>query len=394
VSRLHTLQTKQWITNLTDNLILGVKDREYLYKVQQNKIDNISFYYNYFFFHTKKYTIYAILNLNNKFSNNITLSVYLYNFENNNNDLSQIILNFNDLKTTKEGDTLIIRLGDYYIQKINMVTNKMELIINSPTIKLKFELYIDDYTTNQPTFIPRYDSIKNIVRPYNPITSTPGEWCSDNPMIGKIINGQINNEKIETGNFWFDNYIGTNNHFLTSYVWNIILNDNWLIYVLWFGEYEKQNKTVCFIIKDRKSNKVLRSGFGDSVIPSSMKIIDDMNDPIKSNYISHKKIGDVNYDEFSSFFETNEISVKFESIKEESHRVFLYDYYNSDIHSKNTINNSFDKNYMNIINNYAFVEYVNIINVEIKYNNKIEIFKDRCVIDAMYKKNSSLPDSV
>lgn len=391
ISRLHTLQNKQWITNLTDNLILGIKDKSYLYKVQETKIDNISFYYNYLFFHTKKYTIYILFNLNNKFSNNITLNVYYYDFDNKKTELSQIVLDLNNLKTDKKDNTLIITCGNSYIQKINMITNKMDLIINSPRINLSFELDIDDYTTNQPTFLPRYDNIKSIVRPYNPITTTPGEWCADNPMIGKINKGKINNDNIENGNFWFDNYIGVNDHFLSSYVWYVILNDNWLIYLLWFGDYENEHKTLCFIIKDRQADKVIRSGFGDSAIPPSFKMVDKMNNGVKCDYKSDKKLGVVDYDSFNCYFNTDEISVKIESLKNDCHRVFLYDYYKG-----NNINNliSTDKEYNDIINNYKYVEYVNIVNIEIKYNGKTESFKERCIIDGMFKLDKNIPDSL
>ena len=54
ISRLHQLQTKEWATTLIENTILGVKDHSYLHKIHQSKIDDISFYYNYFFFHTRK----------------------------------------------------------------------------------------------------------------------------------------------------------------------------------------------------------------------------------------------------------------------------------------------------------------------------------------------------
>jgi hypothetical protein len=393
LTRLHTLQNKQWITDLTNNLLLGVKDKSYLYKVQNTKIDNISFYYNYFFFHTKKYTLYIVFNLNNKFSNDFTLNVYYYNFENSKTELSQIILNFNDLKTYKDGNTLIITCGNSYTQKINMLTNKMDIVINSPTINLSLELNIDDYTTNQPTFLPRYDNIKSIVRPYFPITTTPGEWCADNPMIGKINKGKINNDIIDNGNFWFDNYIGVNDHFLSSYIWHVILNDNWLIYLLWFGEDDenRKNKATCFIVKDRKTDKVIRSGFSGSAIPPSFKMVDKINNPVDCNYTSNKQIGVMDYDSFNSYFETNEISIKFDSIKDECHRVFLYDYYKN---NSNNLKSGIDKQYYDVINNYKYVEYVNMINVEIKYNGKIESFKERCIIDAMFKYDKDLPDSI
>ena len=212
--------------------MLGAKDKSYLHKIQKSKIDNLSFYYNYFFFHTQKYTIFILINLHNQYSTNMSLNVYLYNFETNNTDVNQTILDFNDLHTSEHGDILHITCGDSYIQHLNMVSNQMTIEINLPTLHLSFELDIDDYTTNMPTFLPRYDATKRIVRPYYPITTTPGEWCTDNPMIGTIIKGTLNHDNIENGHFWHDNFLGVNDYFLPSYNWYIILNDNWLIYNL------------------------------------------------------------------------------------------------------------------------------------------------------------------
>jgi hypothetical protein len=257
------------------------------------------------------------------------LNVYLYNFETNTSELCKSVLDFNDLQVSKEGDTLFITLGNSYSQKINMITNKMELNVHLPAVHLQVELDIDDYTTNLPTFLPRYDSIKGIMEPYFPVTTTPGEWCSDNPMIGKIIGGSFNNESIKDGNFWFDNFIGVNDFFLASYVWYVVLNDDWLIYKLWFGEYEKENKTCFFIIKDRKNNKVLRSGISGGIVPPAFQCMDNFMNPVKCDYVSDKKLGDLKYDSFHSYFETDEIKITFDSIKDESHKVFHYDYYDS-----------------------------------------------------------------
>jgi len=88
---------------------------------------------------------------------------------------------------------------------------------------------------------------------------------------------------------------------------------------------------------------------------------------------------------YYSQLETNDISIKFESIPNECHRVLLYDYYDS---GDNLHNSKHD-----IVNNYKFVEYVNKINVEITYNGKTEVFQERCVIDGMFKHDKSVSDS-
>lgn len=392
LSRLHKLQTKDWIVKLNTNLLMGAKDNSYLYKERPSEIINKSFYYNYFFFHTEKYTLYTVFNLNNKFSNDMTMNVYFYNFENNNKEFSKIVLNFNDLHISKVQDTIIIQLGNSYIQKINMITNKMEITVNSPNIRYNFETDIDDYNTVCPFFIPRYKLLNNFVPTYIPTTNTPGEWCSDNGFIGKINKGYINNDIITNGNFWFDNFIGVNNHYLASNIWNVILNNDWLIYILWFGEYDSKDKTVVFIIKDRKKNKVFKCGFGNSVIPSTFKIMNIVN-PIKSDHITNKPFGVNNYDDFFSYIQTDEINIKINSIKDESNLVYEYDYY-SDRSNDYNINNEFDKKYINVLKNYKYAEYVNFVNVEIEYNNTVQTFKERCVIDGFFKKDKSMIEFV
>jgi len=396
LSKLHNIQTKEWIVDFTNKIVLGIKNHDYLYKIQNTKINNVSFYYNYFFFHTKKYTLFTLFNIKNKFSNEITLNVYLYDFENKTTDLNQLTLNLNELKTSKINNNLIITCGDAYIQKINMIENTMKIIVNTPNIKYNFELDINDYNTNQPTFIPRYYNLRSLVKFYNPITSSPGEWCSDNPMIGSIKRGMINNDEIvNEGNFWFDNYIGTNDHFLTSYIWFVVLNDDWLIYLLWFGEYEKDNKTMCFLIKDKKTNKEYFSGFGHSIIPFPFNALSNIINPIDSKYIINNKIGDKVFDDYEVYFKSNEISIHFNSIKGESHQVFLYDYYNSAHDDKlNPESNKFDSQYKKIIQNYEYTEYVNLINVEININGKTEKFVARNVIDAMFKKDKKIPNTI
>jgi hypothetical protein len=384
LTRIQQLQTKEWATTLIENTILGVKDPSYLYKINQSKIDHISCYYNFFFMNTPKYTIYIVFNLHNQYSTKATLSVYLYNFETKTRDLHQTVLNFNDVQTSKRGDILHITCGDSYIQKLNMITNKMTMDVQMPSIQLSFEFDIEDYTTIFPTFLPRYDAIKSIVRPYSPQTSTPGEWSTYNPMMGKIIKGSLNHETIETGNFWHENLLGVNDYFITSNIWYFIVTDDWLIYNLWFGEVEDENKTYFFIVKHRKTNKVIRAGVVTNAVPLPFKPMDTLINPVHCKCTSTKPIGTLNYDSFTSYFETHEISIQIESIPNECHRVFLYDYYDSG----DTTNKKFD-----IVNNYKYVEYITFVNVEIKYNGKTEVFTARCGVDAFFKKDKNLPDS-
>ena len=391
LSRLHIAgQSKKWATDIFTNTILGAKDASYLQKIRKGKIDNLSFYYNYFFFHTSRYTIYVVFNLHNKYSNAMTLNVYSYDFEHKTNHKDDVQLDFRDLKTSKSGDTLVVTCGKAFVQKLNIPDNKMEITIRCGTMHLSFELAIDDYTTNFPTFLPRYDAIKGLVPTYNQVTSTPGEWCTDNPLIGKIKGGVFNGDRIEEegGNFWFDNFIGVNDFFLLSYTWYMVLNDDWMIYLLWFGEYEKKEKSCFFIIKDRKADKVIRAGIDGSYVPAFFKPLDNLVDPVKSTYTSNKNMGVKDYDSFSSIFATNEITIKFTSIPGHCHQLFMYDYYDAAPTEEVDSQERFD-----IVNNVKYTEYITRINVEIEYQGRTERFEERCVVDAMFKFDKTVPDT-
>jgi hypothetical protein len=115
---LQELQTKEWITDLTYNIILGINDKS-RYKLIKRKCDFISYWYCYWHFHTKKYTVWIFLHLQNKFSNICKLHIYLYNFENNTILNESMNVNFNDIKTEKINNKIIITCKNNYKQEIS-----------------------------------------------------------------------------------------------------------------------------------------------------------------------------------------------------------------------------------------------------------------------------------
>ena len=397
LSKLHKLQTKQWITDLTNNIVLGVNDHS-RYKAINRKCDFISFWYCYWFFHTKKYTAWILFNLQNKFSDNITLSVYLFDFSSNRKIEESITLNFKNVITEKINNILIIRCGEHYRQEIDFHNNRSSIHINTRKINLNFEVYIDDYTTNQASFLPRYEFLDNFINVKAPTTRTPGEWISDNPFIGKIINGKINDEIIEkNGDFWFDNFIGCNNHYLEPYIWFVVLNEDWMIYLLWFRTYNERNKidtTKPFLIKHRKTNTFLYSGaLGPDC--KNFPIINNINyalQPLRMTYNSNKPIGVLDYDDYTVSFKSDLININIASIKNESHQIYKFKYYKNNESDKKYSNmNSWDKKYYNIVSNLLYVEYVNMVNVNIEYNGKKESFVSRQVIDSIYPEDYTIP---
>jgi hypothetical protein len=390
--KLHELQTKEWMIEMTDHVILGVNDTRLLKWVSNTDIDNISFFYTYFYFHTKQYTTYILFNKPSKHTDQIVLNIYGYDFDKNRAFSDRIPLKMSDVKTYKTGDELHIVCGNSYVQKINMVENRMHIHAQcSGTACIDLELSMDDYNTNEPCFIPRYKTISPFVPVYKPITSTPGEWCSDNPMIGKIIRGTMNGVQIEpNGNYWFDNYVGVNDHFLGTYIWFVVQNDNWLVYLLSFNKYETRSTSPVFImIKDRKNNKMLYCGMNQTPIPSAFHWIDNIIAPIEFDYSVGQKIGCEHFNEYSVDFSAPGFSYKLRSIPNKTTRVLLYDYYGTTPLNHNA---NIDT-YTRVTQNYSYAEYVSRVNIEIEYQGTIERFKERCVIDTMFKKTEDIPDT-
>jgi hypothetical protein len=220
----------------------------------------------------------------------------------------------------------------------------------------------------------------------------------DNPLIGKIINGTFNNDIIEpNSNFWFDNFIGCNNFFISEYYWFVILNDDWLIYILFYGKYENINSQdipKVLFIKNRKNNKIYNCSPG--VSSKYFRSIDNIIHPIHINYKSNKnkKVGEKIFDEYEIKFISNELTIDIKSIPTKSVRTLLYDYYNDQRTDSLSNLNEWDMKYKNVLNNLKYVEYINKVDVEIKYENVIEKFETDQIIDAVFPNNSKLHSTI
>ena len=395
--KLHKLQSKQWITDLTENIVLGVNDYS-KFKLINRDCDFISFWYCYWFFNTKRYTAWILFNLQNKFSDVIMLNVYVYDFATKSKSVDQIPLSFKNLITEKVNNILVIRCGTHYRQEIDFKNNRSTISIKTNKINMNFEVYVDDYTTNLASFLPRYKLLGHVFNVKGPSTNTPGDWMSDNPYIGKIIKGNINDELIEkNGDFWFDNFIGCNNNYLEPYTWFAILNEDWLIYLLWYRTYDERNKigtTKPFLIKHRKTNTFIYAGAMGPECRNmpSMNSINYLLQPIRMTYTAHQPMGVPEYDDYSIEVKSDLININIASIKNESQQVFKYKYYkNNETDMQEQNMQHWDQRYYKVLSNIMYVEYVNMVNVYIEYQGKQENFVARQVIDCMYPENSAIP---
>lgn len=387
----HQAQTNEWITDLTDTLILGINNRE-LYKKINVDGTNITVWYIYWVFTTKTETFWILANMKNKFSNLLVLHIYCYNHEKDILITDTIDMDVKDIKTSKDHNTLTLQLKNIYVQTINLIDNKSTIRINSNKFKVFLDLSITDSKTNCPSFIPR---LKNTLGLFTNInvrhSKSPGEWMSDNPYIGKIVNGYINDTQVNDGNYWFDNFIGCNNAFISTYKWFVINNDNWLIYLFWFesdNNNEKKGIMKPILIKNKKEDKYIYSGFNGL-------IYDPFNPIKKMEYTSSKKIGVDDYDDYTIIFNSYEIDICIRSNKNTCKKVYDFYYYRDDVaDNKYHTFSEWDKEYYKILRNMIFVEYVVFVDVEINYKNKIEKFKDRQVIDSFYKEDEMISRTI
>lgn len=395
---LSTIQTKDEMDYLNTELILGITDQNRLAKLTNFEKNDVSFFYTYFFFRSEKYTIWCIFNKNNKFSNSGNIVLYFYNHENGNVGNDKLYINFNDVVTYVKDKIIYIKYLDNYCHEINLEKNTMNLYIYTNKNTLDVDLYIDEYKTTMPPLLFRYFNINRIVNTGFIETNSPNEWASDNPFIGKIINGKFNNYNIESnGNFWFDNLIGCNNFFVSEYYWFAVLDDNWLLYIVFYGKYEEINSPnlpISLYIKNRKQNKIIHCSPGP--IPSIFKTIDNKIHPVKINYKSNsaKKIGDKSFDDYSIEFMSNDIKFKIDSIKNESTRVLLYDYYNDPKMDTREGLNEWDSKYKDVLNNLGYAEYINKVNVDIQYNNSHEKYETMQILNGVFPKNKRLPSTI
>lgn len=378
------------MNDLTDNMILGLNNRSLFSKINRDG-KNISFWYLYWFFNTKNETIWILITLKNKFSKEVIFNVYSYNQETTKLLYDKSYLNFDDIKTSKEGNTITINLNNRYIQKINILEQTNVLHINTDKFKMVLNLSIDEYRTNMQCFVPIIEkTIGNIVDVKGTQTYTPNEWFSDNPLLGSIVNGNINGNEINNGTYWFDNFIACNNGFLTSYTWFMINNENWIIYLLWFGDTHeiKNNVLKPIMLKNKREDKMIYCGMNDFVI-------DPFNPISTMEFNSNKNMGVNDFDDYTVTFKSSEIDIYIKSCKDTCKKVIGYSYYQSDdADEKMDTFSEWDKEYYKIIRNIKYVEYVVMADVEIKYKNKIEKFRERQIVDATYREDKNIPRTI
>ena len=381
----HDSQTKEWMSDVTDVIILGLKDRT-LYSKLNRDGENISFWYVYWFIHTDKETTWVLANLRNKFSPEILFNIYNYNIETKHIAHEGVTISFKDIQVSKKDNTLNLKLKDIYEQTINLIDGKSTLNVNTSSFKIFLNLSITDCNTNLVNFIPFVNNVLGLVTDVKGSqTKTPGEWFSDNPYIGKVLNGSINGNEVYNGSYWFDNFIACNNGFLTTYIWFVVLNGDWLIYLLWFGDQKDHNSPGAYkpiLIKNIKEDRMLYSGM--------IGVVPELVSTVEMSYETSKKLGDDEFDSHTVKFLSPEVNIIIKSKPNTCKKVFEFLYYKSTDPVTN-FKTEWDKEYYDMLNNIVYVEYLLYVDVSITYKGKTEEFTERQIIDAMYRADENKP---
>ena len=389
--QIHTISNTQFLKDFMKNQIASTKDNERLQKiVRGGSLVHRDYWYMYFHIRTKRFTIFTMLNQKNKFSEDVDLCLYGVDHENNTTFSHIIPTNFNNINIIETKTKIIVSQTNLVQITIDFEENTVAYNVNSESINLNVNMDIHDWNTNQATFFSRYWLLRmlNLTNMYGSGTNTPGEWMVDSPFTGKVSGGNFGSENIENGgNFWFDTYIGTNNHFLEPYTWFYIQNDDWIIYLLEFGEYDKEDKKgkiQPILIKNCKKNKWYYSGI-NTPIPQPFEFIKNSISTFDFTwryYPASKNIGDDDLANFQVNLVSDRININIQSIPSTNHHVFSYDYYKNDKLDVSKMN-SWDKKYYETISNNRFEEYLCIADIIIEADGEVYNFKERVLYEGI-----------
>lgn len=385
---IHLLQDKKLIEKLWDIQILGINNKKYMEVLSKNT--ELSFWYTYTYNIVDDHVIFFIIIKPTRFTKFLDIYMYSINLNNNNKTHKHERVDFSNVKSYKKNNKLYLRVDN---KKINYVfdikNNKINITFNlGKGFNYESELSITSWITTQPSYIERFYNLKSLpfIGHIMDGNSSGGkeEWCIDNPFIGNITYLKYNNKIYNNGNYWLDTYIGNQDYIMTDYIWFFLLNDDWVIYLLWYCDNKSKDNKKCtkvFKIKDRKNNKMIHSGV--SLYPYNL------GSSINMSYNYNNTIGDELFDDYQCHFKSDKIEISIKSIKNKSERLGLMDplYWNNDDGSIEDLEFK-DKNeeqYYRSIFNIKYAEYVNRVNVNINYNNKLIKYKNQVhIIDTCF----------
>jgi hypothetical protein len=383
IANIHHLTDKELIKQLWDIQILGATDKNYM-KLINTKNTDLNFWYIYNYAITKREIIIFFFIKTTKHTNKLNFRSYSINLENHTKKNTNYYIDFSLMDTYKRDETLYVTIEDKLLYMIDLKNNKINIKININDCNIDANIDITYWSTTQISYIHRFWNLR-----YLPIigeiidgqaSDFSNEWCIDNPFVGNINSLNYNSNIYNEGTFWTDTYISNNNYIMRDYIWHIINNDEWLIYLLWYCDKKNFNNdcTKVIYIIDVKSNTIVHSG----VVVSQLQ-------NIQMTYYSDKlNIGNEKYDDYALHFKSDKIEIDIKSIPDKSHRVeYINNLYLPQKEEFLNITHDSDeeKQYYDEIFKLKYVEYVNFVNFSVKYNDETYSYENKVqIVDACF----------
>ena len=336
----------------------------------------LDYWYMYYHLRTKDYVFYTLFNKVNRFTDDINLCVYGINSSTRIPFNYVIPLKQKDININRDDKLIIVKKGNVFLYTINFKTNEMSYTLTIPEIQVHFKMLATDWTTNQGTFLPRYQPLRYLMNLDSKETDAVNEWMVDSPCTGKILEGSINGKNTGPGVMWFDTYSGTNYHYLNSYIWFYIHTDEWIIYLL---QYDNKIKSSPILIKNIKQNRWFYSGVNNVNMFEPLRTMFKTLEPVDFTFSINGDFGN----DFVVSFLSNDINILIKSKSGSIISLLKYFYYRSTDLNESTLS-AHDLEYYNRIKNIRFDEYFCDATISIHYDGKKEEFDARVLYEIMH----------
>lgn len=392
--RLDKYQTKAEILNVNFALLKGMVDNSEFKKIKPHHENTVSFWYIANIFFTETHSGSLVIYKPNMFSDKIIVTVFGMDHVHNTTFTSNVSMKLSDIDVSVQDGIGAIQCKHFFQQHFDTNTNKLKLDIHCPPYSATIHMDIKDYTTNFPALLPQLSHISAFTQFQQ--GNCPNVWGTDNPMFGDITHANINGMQSDSGTMWSENMIAFNNYFLADYNWTMVLTEDWLVYLLWFGNTDEIENNIINIrpimIKDRRNDKMICCGVDTftSLKMLPFTILDKIVQPKQMHFKSDQNYGGESLN-YSIYFKCNGFEYSLTTFK--TRRVVLLDYYDSHDVDESKLT-SWEKEYYARLKNLQYAQYISEVDVVIKYEGEVHEFRTQSVIDGIFKIDPSIPSQM
>jgi len=344
----------------------------------------MDYWYMYYHIRTKEVTFYTLLNRINRFSDACNLCVY--GMDHRTQQTFQYIFptRLRDITVEESGDKITVKQPNLFEYTIDFAANRLTYNLWHGCAHTYFVMSADDWNTNELSFFPWFIPMRLLTDLKAHESHKPGEWMADSPCTGHVVEAKLFGVQLESqGKFWFDTYTGTNYHWLSPYSWFYIQNDDWIIYLLQYGEANAgRGRCSPILIKNCKENRWFYSG-AINELPQPFAAIHSIVDNVLFEYSVNGGLGQ----SFEAKFRSRDISVTITSVPDTIKTVFMCDYYKNDSAMTSDISSE-DKEYYEHIRNISFEEYLCEGVVTIEYDGKKTTTVESVLYEGMTNKRT------